>query len=112
MDFEILAEGLAFPEGPVMMDDGSIIVVEIAAGRITRVARDGGFELGVAGYVVYYMRSVLPGLERAAAGSRGGRSGAPRPPKSIPGDAAHATPRPVATTSRRDARRDRKRKSK
>ncbi len=69
-------------------------------------------ELGVAGYVFYYIRSVLPGLERAAAGSRAGRSGAPRPPKSIPGDAAHATPRPVATTSRRDARRDRKRKSK
>jgi len=69
-------------------------------------------ELGVAGYVFYYMRSVLPGLERAAASARGGRTGAPRPPKPIPGDAAHATPRPVATTGRRDARRDRKRKSK
>lgn len=33
---EIVAEGLAFPEGPVVMSDGSIIVVEIAAGRITR----------------------------------------------------------------------------
>ena len=32
MDFTIMAEGLAFPEGPVMMDDGSVIVVEIAAG--------------------------------------------------------------------------------
>lgn len=41
MDFEILAEGLAFPEGPVMMDDGSIILVEIARGQITRVKRDG-----------------------------------------------------------------------
>ena len=41
MDFTIMAEGLAFPEGPVMMDDGSVIVVEIAAGRITRVKRDG-----------------------------------------------------------------------
>ena len=41
MDFEILAEGLAFPEGPVFMDDGSVILVEIAAGRITRVKRDG-----------------------------------------------------------------------
>ena len=69
-------------------------------------------ELGVAGYVFYHMRSVLPGLERAAAGARGGRPGAPRPPKPIPGAAAHATPRPVATTSRRGARRDRKRKSK
>ncbi len=41
MDFAVLAEHLAFPEGPVMMDDGSILVVEIAAGRITRVRRDG-----------------------------------------------------------------------
>jgi 4-amino-4-deoxy-L-arabinose transferase-like glycosyltransferase len=67
-------------------------------------------ELGVAGYVFYYMRSVLPGLEKAAAGRS--QKGAPRPPKAIPGDAAAATPRPVATTGRRDARRDRKRKSK
>ena len=34
---EIVAEGLQFPEGPVWMQDGSVIVVEIAAGRITRV---------------------------------------------------------------------------
>lgn len=68
-------------------------------------------ELGVAGYVFYYMRSVLPGLEKAAAG-RGGRAGVPRPPRAISGEAAPTTPRPVATTSRRDARRDRKRKSK
>lgn len=33
---KIVAEGLAFPEGPVVMADGSVIVVEIAAGRITR----------------------------------------------------------------------------
>lgn len=41
MDHRILAEGLAFPEGPVMLDDGSVLVVEIAAGRVTRVRRDG-----------------------------------------------------------------------
>lgn len=41
MDFEVIAEGLAFPEGPVWLDDGSIIVTEIAAGRLTRVTRDG-----------------------------------------------------------------------
>lgn len=40
-DITIIAEGLAFPEGPVVMDDGSIIVCEIAAGRITRVRKDG-----------------------------------------------------------------------
>lgn len=33
---ESIAEGLAFPEGPVVMADGSLIVVELAAGRITR----------------------------------------------------------------------------
>lgn len=33
---DILAEELAFPEGPVVMDDGSVIVVELAGGRITR----------------------------------------------------------------------------
>jgi gluconolactonase len=33
---EVIAEGLAFPEGPVVMADGSVIVVEIMAGRVTR----------------------------------------------------------------------------
>ena len=37
----IMAEGLAFPEGPVAMDDGSVIVVEIQAGTITRIRPDG-----------------------------------------------------------------------
>lgn len=33
--------GLRFPEGPVACPDGSIILVEIEAGRLTRVASDG-----------------------------------------------------------------------
>ncbi|MFZ4122668.1 MAG: SMP-30/gluconolactonase/LRE family protein [Caulobacterales bacterium] len=37
MDFEILAEGLAFPEGPIAMADGSVILVEIGRGTLTRV---------------------------------------------------------------------------
>jgi gluconolactonase len=37
---ECLAEGLAFPEGPIVMADGSIIVVEIMAGRLVRSMRD------------------------------------------------------------------------
>lgn len=53
---EVIAEGLAFPEGPVVMADGSIIVVELAAGRITRcwngrteaVSRIGGGPNGAA----------------------------------------------------------------
>ena len=43
--FDVVAEGLAFPEGPVWMQDGSVIVVEIAAGRITRVLPDGRAEV-------------------------------------------------------------------
>jgi len=37
----VLADGLRFPEGPVAMPDGSVALVEIEAGRITRVAPDG-----------------------------------------------------------------------
>ena len=37
MDFEVLAEGLQFPEGPIAMPDGSVVVVEIARGTLTRV---------------------------------------------------------------------------
>ena len=40
-ELRILAEGLRFPEGPVVMPDGSIVLVEIAAGTLTRVAPDG-----------------------------------------------------------------------
>ncbi len=39
--FEIVTDGLRFPEGPVAMPDGSIILTEIAAGRIARVRPDG-----------------------------------------------------------------------
>ena len=41
MTFREIATGLKFPEGPVAMDDGSIMIVEIAAGKITRVRPDG-----------------------------------------------------------------------
>src|SRR6478609_11092015 len=38
---EVLASGLEFPEGPVAMPDGSVLVVEIAGGRLTRVLPNG-----------------------------------------------------------------------
>jgi gluconolactonase len=38
---EIIATGLRFPEGPIAMPDGSIIVTEIAGGCITRIAPNG-----------------------------------------------------------------------
>lgn len=40
-DFELVADGLRFPEGPVWMPDGSVALVEIEPGRITRIAPDG-----------------------------------------------------------------------
>ena len=39
----VIASGLAFPEGPIAQPDGSIVLVEIKAGLLTRV-RDGGKE--------------------------------------------------------------------
>ncbi len=36
MKFETVVEGLRFPEGPVAMEDGSVILVEIARGTLTR----------------------------------------------------------------------------
>ncbi len=41
MEIRTLAEALEFPEGPVALGDGSVVLVEIAAGALTRVARDG-----------------------------------------------------------------------
>ncbi|HEX3918468.1 MAG TPA: SMP-30/gluconolactonase/LRE family protein [Caulobacteraceae bacterium] len=37
MSFDVLAEGLQFPEGPIAMPDGSVILVEIARGALSRV---------------------------------------------------------------------------
>lgn len=38
---EVVATGLAFPEGPVAMPDGSVLVVEIAGACLTRVLPSG-----------------------------------------------------------------------
>lgn len=56
MDFELVASGLGFPEGPVVMADGSVLVVEIQKGIISRhwngksetVATPGGGPNGLA----------------------------------------------------------------
>ena len=45
MELETVADGLRFPEGPLPMPDGSVILVEIEAGRVTRVRPDGGKEI-------------------------------------------------------------------
>jgi gluconolactonase len=41
MSIREIASGLKFPEGPVAMADGSVLVVEIAAGTITRIKANG-----------------------------------------------------------------------
>jgi gluconolactonase len=41
---EIVAEGLRFPEGPVAMPDGTLLVVEVRGGTLTRVHPGGKTE--------------------------------------------------------------------
>jgi gluconolactonase len=49
-DVKIIASGLGFPEGPVWMADGSVILGEISGRKVTRVAPDGSkTEIGKAG---------------------------------------------------------------
>ena len=40
-DIRIVGIGLGFPEGPVWMADGSVILGEISGRKVTRVAPDG-----------------------------------------------------------------------
>jgi len=44
MDVTTVAEGLRFPEGPIAMPDGSVLVVEIAERCLTRVGPDGSVD--------------------------------------------------------------------
>src|SRR5258707_14899058 len=44
-DVRVLATGLEFPEGPVVMPDGSVVLVEIRGKRLTRVYPDGRKEV-------------------------------------------------------------------
>lgn len=39
--FREVASGLRFPEGPTILPDGSVAVVEVAAGLVTRIEQDG-----------------------------------------------------------------------
>lgn len=40
-DIRVLAENLAFPEGPVVLADGTVAVVQLRRGLVSRVAGDG-----------------------------------------------------------------------
>jgi gluconolactonase len=44
LDIELVTEGLEFPEGPIAMADGSVILTEIKGQRLTRVKPDGSKE--------------------------------------------------------------------
>ena len=44
-NLRVLATGLEFPEGPVAMPDGSVMLVEIRGRRLTRVHPDGRKEV-------------------------------------------------------------------
>ncbi|MBT9386021.1 SMP-30/gluconolactonase/LRE family protein [Pseudooceanicola sp. CBS1P-1] len=59
----VVAEGLGFPEGPVVCPDGSVILCEIKARRLTRIHPDGS-------------RDVLCQLEEAPNGAALGADGA------------------------------------
>jgi gluconolactonase len=45
LELEEVASGLLFPEGPLAMPDGSVLVVEMCGGRITRIRPDGKTEV-------------------------------------------------------------------
>lgn len=41
MDIQLVTEGLAFPEGPIAMADGSVILTEIEGGVLSRINPEG-----------------------------------------------------------------------
>ncbi len=41
-----IATGLAFPEGPIAMPDGSVVLVESRRGTLTRVLQSGELDRG------------------------------------------------------------------
>ena len=66
MDIELVCEGLEFPEGPIAMADGSVILTEIKGRRLTRVKPDGtvqslGADLLATGTVRRYLGGLRGG---------------------------------------------------
>ncbi len=45
MDMQQVTDGLFFPEGPIAMADGSVVLVEIGRKTLTRVRPDGAKEI-------------------------------------------------------------------
>lgn len=44
LPYRVVADGLEFPEGPVALGDGSVLVVEVRGPRVTRITPDGARE--------------------------------------------------------------------
>jgi hypothetical protein len=45
MDMRTVAEGLEFPEGPIALADGSVVLAEILAGALAHVSPEGAVTL-------------------------------------------------------------------
>ena len=45
LDTEIITDELNFPEGPIYLNDGSVVLVEIASGTLTKVFMNGKKEI-------------------------------------------------------------------
>ena len=45
MQYQVVTDGLQFPEGPIAMADGSVLLVEIRRQTLTRVFPDGKQEI-------------------------------------------------------------------
>jgi len=45
MEIREMASGLKFPEGPIALDDGEVVLVEIARRTLSRVGTDGSIEV-------------------------------------------------------------------
>ena len=41
LQLELVADGLAFPEGPVALNDGSVLLVQVASGALSRISPQG-----------------------------------------------------------------------
>ncbi len=44
-EYRVVAEGLRFPEGPLELPNGDILITEIEAGRLTKIRQDGSKEI-------------------------------------------------------------------